>query len=75
MAKKCIGEMTFSEFSSWSNDRACDGKWSMSEAASCSIICTEIYSINPLFGKKQAREAAWNVLKKLVLNTDTVLDI
>jgi hypothetical protein len=37
--------ITFKEFSSWCNERAADGKWSMNTAIACSTMCTEMYKV------------------------------
>lgn len=60
--------MSYQEFKSWCNDRACDGKWDMMEAMACLHIIDEIDSIKVkgLFKKKAtlaAREAAWKNYK------------
>ena len=37
--------MKFKEFSSWCNDRACDGCWGLTEAIICSNLAEEIYKL------------------------------
>jgi hypothetical protein len=61
---KSIEEMTYEEFNSYCNDRACDGRWGMQEAISCIGMINEVEdSIKGKFFKRKAREVAWKNLK------------
>lgn len=60
--------MKYKEFMSWCNERACDGMWSMGEAAAC-IDLIEFMKHVP-FWKKRAewelrKEAATNLVQKI----------
>jgi len=48
--------MTFKEFASWCNQRACDGMWGLQAAVFCSNLCEEIYKYRFSF----RRENIWN---------------
>ncbi|MGL5718073.1 MAG: hypothetical protein ACRCX2_34030 [Paraclostridium sp.] len=64
---KIFEEMTYKEFISYCNDRACDGRWGRNEASNCIAIIDIISSIETkgLFKKRKtekAREDAWQKL-------------
>ena len=61
--KKLMRDVTFEEFDEWCNRRACDGRWSFEDAILCCNTMKEILSIKPLFGRKKAREQAWERIK------------
>ena len=75
MAKKCIKDITFDEFDKWANDRACDGMWSFSDAVMCSQVVSSILNVKPLFGRKRAREKAWQEIKSKAFNLDAEIEV
>lgn len=59
-----LEQMSYEEFKSWCNARACDGQWSLLEAMACLQVIREIDSIKVrgFFKKKRtlkARELEW----------------
>lgn len=73
--KKCIRDVTFEEFDKWANERACDGKWSFLDAVLCSQVIGSILNIKPLFGRKKARERAWQEIKGEAFNLDAEIEV
>jgi hypothetical protein len=61
---KPIEEMTYVEFNSYCNDRACDGQWGIQDALACIGMMNEVEdSARGKFFKRKARESAWESLK------------
>ena len=61
-----IASMTYEQFNSYCNQRACDGLWDIRKAVTCLDITNDINSIKVTFlgftlknKTKQAREKAW----------------
>ena len=75
MAKKCIKDITFEQFSEWCNNRACDGAWSMGSAMTCIEVIDEVMKVKPLFGRKKAREEKWKSIRGEYLNLDFEIDL
>lgn len=75
MAKKCIRDVTFEEFDRWANERACDGRWSFVDAVMSLQVIRSILNIKPLFGKKKARERAWQSIKGTAFNLDAEIEV
>lgn len=73
--KKKIRDVTFKEFDNWCNTRACDGRWSLSDAIHCSTICSQILSIKPIFGRSKKREKEWEKIRGEVFNLDMEINI
>lgn len=67
--------MKFKEFCKWCNDRACDGRWGMSEALICMQIYEEIMGLR--FWK---REKVWQdkyvkqIYKEIIEPTNKRID-
>lgn len=74
--KKKIIDITFKEFDNWANARACDGKWSCTEALVSSEIIREVFKINSIFNRNKKREDKWDELKSKYfdLNAEIKLD-
>ena len=75
MVKKRIKDITFEEFISWANDRACDGAWALDTAVVCIKAIDEVLAVKPLFGKKKAREKKWQEIKGEYFNLEAELEI
>lgn len=75
MAMKPIRDITFKEFSEWANDRACDGRWSIFMAITCCNAVKEVMCVKPLFGRRKAREQAWERIKAKYFELDGKLDV
>lgn len=73
--KKCIKDCTFNEFTDWCNRRACDGRWSLTDAITCTEVIGEVYKIKPLFGKKKAREKKWEEIREEYLDPNAEIEI
>ena len=59
--------MTFKEFNSWCNERACDGHWGMNTVLTCAAIIREVNKI-PFWKRKKVwdeeyREVAEEIVK------------
>lgn len=74
MVKK-VKDITFKEFISWANDRACDGAWSRYTAVVCIEAINEVQAVKPLFGKNRAREKKWQEIKGEYFNLEAELKI
>jgi len=64
-----FSKMTYVEFKDWCNARACDGQWSMVQAATCIAAINDVESVcvKGLFKKKAneiAKESAWKKMIK-----------
>lgn len=75
MAKKRISEVTFEEFDTWCNTRACDGAWSMSTAMVCIEVFNEVMKVKPLIGRKKAREKKWQAIRADYFNLDAEIEV
>ena len=73
--KKLMRDITFVEFDEWCNRRAGDGKWSRDDALLCCNMIKVILDIKPIFGRKKAREQAWERIKVKYFNLDAELDV
>lgn len=73
--KKCMKDVTFEEFSEWSNRRACDGKWGYGTAIICLQVHAEIMKVKPLFNRKKAREKKWQEIKKDYFNLEAEIEV
>lgn len=62
MVKK-MEDLTFFEFVSWCNNRACDGSWSLCMATTCIEVIKKVKKVKPLFGRKKAQEKEWGKIK------------
>lgn len=65
--------MTYAEFRDWSNERACDGRWSLTTALGCIEIRKRVdaVKVKGLFRRKateQAREKEW---QKILVELNT----
>jgi hypothetical protein len=62
--EKPIEKMSYSEFNAWCNERACDGRWSMTDAIACIGMHDEVEAaVKGKLFKRKAREIAWEELK------------
>ena len=75
MTKIKIKDCSFEDFSGWCNARACDGAWGLNDAIISSEICTKVYAIKPIFGKKKAREKKWESLRDEFLDLEMEIEI
>ena len=75
MTKVKIKDCTFKDFSEWCNARACDGAWNLNDAMTSTAICTKVYAIKPIFGKKKAREEKWESLRDKFLNLEMEIEV
>jgi hypothetical protein len=73
--KKKVKDITFKEFCSWANDRACDGQWSAESAIWTSFIIRNVYEVKSLFFRKRKREQRWQEFKRQLLNPEVELTI
>lgn len=73
--KKAMRDVTFDEFSEWTNRRACDGQWSMLTAIVSSESISEVMKVKPLFHRKKKREEAWEKVKAENFTLDAEIDI
>ncbi|MGL5718646.1 MAG: hypothetical protein ACRCX2_36920 [Paraclostridium sp.] len=74
--RKTFEEMSYKEFVSYCNNRACDGRWGKNEAMNCIMIFESINSIKVktlcfTWRKKteQAREDAWRKIKSAMIES------
>lgn len=64
MSDKPIEQMTYAEFNTYCNARACDGRWSWVEALACVGMISEVRAaVKGKLFKRRAAEAAWSKLK------------
>ena len=75
MSKKKIKECTFKEFNGWCNDRACDGRWNFIDAMCCIKAIGEVNKVEPLFGRKKAREKKWEEIRGEYLNPEAEIEV
>ena len=61
--KKKMKDLTFSEFVSWCNKRACDGAWSITMAVVCIEAMEKVKKVKPLFRRRKAQEKEWERIK------------
>lgn len=62
--------MTYNQFISWCNERACDGNWTFYEALSYSTLATKINNVKVkgIFNRAKRIDAAKEHLWKLFLS-------
>lgn len=65
--------MTYKEFVSWCNDRACDGRWGFRKAKACCEIISIVQSA-PFWKRKKVWQAYEpDVVKKIVNPTNELI--
>lgn len=66
--EKLIESMTYIEFKNYTNDRACDGQWSLEMAIACIDIRKKIDRIKAkgLFKRKATEELQENEWQKII---------
>lgn len=74
MIKK-LRDVTFEEFDEWANHRACDGKWSLSDAIQCAEAIRMVLDVKPLFGRKRKREQEWERIKQEYFNLNAEINV
>lgn len=59
--------MTYAEFFNWCEERACDGRWSMSEAIYCISVIKQVESVcvKGLFKRRANEKAKKNRMGKI----------
>lgn len=70
---KPIQEMTYAEFKDFTNDRACDGKWSLLTALGCIEMRKRVdaVKVKGLFKRKATEEAQEKEWQKILAEFTT----
>lgn len=75
--KKKIKDITFKEFDAWANQRACDGRWSFSDASLSIKAVGEVMNERAFLKtvRDKKREKKWNEIKGEYFNLEAELDV
>lgn len=66
-----IRDITFKQFNEWTNNRACDGRWSIVDAMNSCEAIAEYHKYNVFWKRKQK----WEEIKEKYFNLDAEIEI
>ena len=66
-----IRDISFHDFNKWANDRACDGRWSMTDAINSCNAIAEYYKCKWPWKRKKK----WEEIKEKYFNLDAEVEI